>query len=225
MIAAAKQAIDPKADCALILGVGDALAIDPTLGAWLQAGGSAEWVTPSLDFAAVSLSVTDLDIAGGKGVLGSLADAGVPVALANASMAGDGEALYPSQIITACQGHRIALLGVTAPDDVPSVRIDEPIAAVQRVLDESDIDADVVIVLSNAGAETDRAMASRVEGIDVIVGSGVPPVDAPERVDGSETVILRTGYPGRSLGVALIDVDAAGDVVSRSWAHQVFPAP
>jgi hypothetical protein len=225
VIAAAKDATQSDAHCSLIVGVGDALAIDPAIGAWLQAGGDSVLPKPSLDLAAATLSLTDLRLAASTGALGSLADAGPPIALANVFVGGADQDLFPGSISVECLDHRIVLIGVTDEGDVPGLQVDDPARAVQRLLDRESDGSEITILLSGAGLDADRRMAALRDEIDVIVGVGQPPRDAVDTVEGTHTIVLRAGPPGRSLGVARLELGPDGSIVRQTWTRSVFHSP
>lgn len=86
------------------------------------------------------------------------------------------------------------------------IRDEEMQAMVDRVRAEN---ADLVVVLSHNGMDVDLKMASRVSGIDVILGGhthdGMP---APSVVDnaGGKTLVVNSGSNGKFLSVMDLDV-------------------
>lgn len=75
-------------------------------------------------------------------------------------------------------GVKIAILGLTTEDIVsivsrarnPGVAVSDPIQVASALVPELKAKADFVIALTHVGVDVDRALASRVPGIDLIVG-------------------------------------------------------
>ena len=83
--------------------------------------------------------------------------------------------------------------------------------------------AKVVVLLSHNGMDVDLKLASRVTGIDVILGGhthdGVPrPV--PVKNAGGTTLVTNAGSNGKFL--ALLDLDVAGGKL-RAWKYRLLP--
>ncbi|NOY06179.1 MAG: bifunctional metallophosphatase/5'-nucleotidase, partial [Chlorobi bacterium] len=82
-----------------------------------------------------------------------------------------------------------------------------------RVLRENG--CDIIIVLSHLGYNGDKALARKVEGIDVIVGGhSHTALQAPVKVN--NTVIVQAGSRGRYLGVLDLKVDLDNDRLASS---------
>ena len=69
--------------------------------------------------------------------------------------------------------------------------------------------ADVVIVLSDADPTTNLAIASTVQGVDVIIAGGEATQESSEN-QATGALILSPGYPGRSMGVVRAVFDSQG---------------
>lgn len=103
-------------------------------------------------------------------------------------------------------GVRFGIVGVTSSQvllglesKAPGVVVLDPVESVRRYVAELRPRVDVLIVLSHLGLEEDRALAERVEGIDVIVGGRTQQLlSEPYRV--GQTVIVQAGYDGEWLG-------------------------
>ena len=117
-------------------------------------------------------------------------------------------------IIKEVGGIKIAILGVLDPDglaqlshqeQVKGLEVIPPDAALNRLLPEVRGKADLVILLSQFGAEKTLALVKAVKGIDVAISSGSDdqfPGKAPEN-----TVLLHTLYLGRTMGLVKITLD------------------
>jgi sulfur-oxidizing protein SoxB len=83
--------------------------------------------------------------------------------------------------------------------------------------------ARAVVVLSHNGMDVDLKMASRVRGIDAILGGhthdGVP-VPLVVENPGGRTIVTNAGSNGKFLGVLDLDVGASG---VRDWRYRLLP--
>lgn len=121
------------------------------------------------------------------------------------------------------KGLKIAVIGVTTPEThyatKPGNMKGYKVIAVDKVLpplvDKVRKDgAGPVIVLSHLGLDEDREMASKVSGIDLIVG-GHSHTEVKRTVVVGTTLIVQAGYYGQQLGVLKISVDAASGKIIR----------
>ncbi len=107
-------------------------------------------------------------------------------------------------------------------------------ANLQKQVDEARAEgARVVVVLSHNGMDVDLKMASRVRGVDVILGGhthdGVP-VPVPVKNAGGTTLVTNAGSNGKFLGVLDLAVKDGGIVEHRYrllpvFADQLRPDP
>ncbi len=119
-------------------------------------------------------------------------------------------------------GVRVGIIGVvtdetpvvTRPLNVAGLLFLPPGREVARLVPEVRKKADVIVLLSHVGFEGDTALASAVEGIDVIVGSHTH--RRVEREVGSgRTLVVQAWEHGKALGVVDLTVEE-GRVVSAS---------
>ncbi|HSG60004.1 MAG TPA: thiosulfohydrolase SoxB [Pseudomonadales bacterium] len=83
--------------------------------------------------------------------------------------------------------------------------------------------AQVVILLSHNGADTDIKLASRVTGLDAIMGGhthDAMPQAMPVQNAGGMTLVTNAGSNGKYLGV--LDFDVRGGKI-RDWRYQLLP--
>ncbi|MEY3018239.1 MAG: hypothetical protein RL336_1374, partial [Pseudomonadota bacterium] len=94
----------------------------------------------------------------------------------------------------------------------------------QEKIDEVRADgAQVVILLSHNGADTDIKLASRVSGLDAIMGGhthDAMPQAIPVQNSGGTTLVTNAGSNGKYLGV--LDFDVRGGKI-RDWRYQLLP--
>ncbi len=155
-----------------------------------------------------------------------------PVLLSNADVSKEpqlADVLKPSMVIER-GGDKIGLIGLT-PEDVgelsspgPNISFSNPVDAVKAEIAKMEADGiNKIIVLSHSGYKVDMDLASKVSGIDVIVGGhtntylsntsdkakGPYPtwVEAP---DGNKTAIVQAYAYGKFLGELNVTFDDAG---------------
>ena len=82
-------------------------------------------------------------------------------------------------------------------------------------------EADIVILLSNAGEEANKAIASQVPGIDIIISGGSEEVFQPVRPAGGALVVQADvafpGDAGRRLGWLEASLDPSGALTGHTW--------
>jgi 2',3'-cyclic-nucleotide 2'-phosphodiesterase (5'-nucleotidase family) len=99
-----------------------------------------------------------------------------PFVCANARLRATGEPLCPPYLIIERNGLRIALFGLIVRDTQhyrgarEGVDILDPLEVARQLVPPLRQQADLVILLSHLGIETERMLAQQVPGIDVIVG-------------------------------------------------------
>jgi 2',3'-cyclic-nucleotide 2'-phosphodiesterase (5'-nucleotidase family) len=117
-------------------------------------------------------------------------------------------------------GIRIGIIGIMLQDlyamvnqkNLIGVRVLPPVETVQRYVDELDPQTDLIIALTHQGVEDDSVLASRVHGLDVIVGGhSHTRLKRPKTVNG--VVIVQTGSNAENLGYLDLVVD--DDAVSE----------
>ena len=143
-----------------------------------------------------------------------------------------GEQVFPSHVIREINGVPVAIVGQAfpytpianprylVPDWSFGIRDDH----MQKVVDEARGNgAQVVIVLSHNGMDVDLKMASRVTGIDAIMGGhthdAVPQPSIVENA-GGKTLVTNAGSNAKFLG--LLDFDVQGGRV-RDFKYRLLP--
>jgi 2',3'-cyclic-nucleotide 2'-phosphodiesterase (5'-nucleotidase family) len=134
-----------------------------------------------------------------------------------------GELLAEPYVVKEVGGHRVALIGITGTSrpDHPGFRIDPTLEAARQYVQEAAAKADVIILLSNAGVNADKAIAGEVPGIDLIISSGLQALEEPLQV-GEGTLIVRAdtssaGHAGRIIGSLEAEFDASGAMTGHTW--------
>lgn len=117
------------------------------------------------------------------------------------------ERLSPPYRIVRAGDLRVGVIGVASasafdlmlPAHRAALQIDDAETALRRVLPFVKKQADLILVLSHAGLDTDRTLARRVSGIDVIVGSHSQNALHEPVLEG-RTLIVQAGSNGSYVG-------------------------
>ena len=140
---------------------------------------------------------------------------------------------FPPYTVRELGGRRVAVIGQAfpytpianpqrfIPDWTFGIRDDEMQALVDTVREAEAPDA--LVVLSHNGMDVDLKMASRVSGIDAVLGGHThDAVPAPILVEnpGGRTLVTNAGSNGKFL--ALLDLDLGGDGV-RDYRYRLMP--
>ena len=127
-------------------------------------------------------------------------------------------------------GVTIAILGVvtdetpvsTHPRNVAGLRFASPEAAANKYLPELRKRADIVILLSHIGYASDRLLADRVKGVDVIVGGhSHTKLLSPAVI--RNTIIIQAWEHGKALGVLDLDVEHGKIVKFEGRLEEIKP--
>ena len=161
-----------------------------------------------------------------------------PVLMANADITQEptlAGVLMPAKIVEK-NGQKIGLIGVT-PEDTgelaspgPNVKFGDPVPAVQREVDAMKAaGVNKIILLSHSGYTIDLWIASKVSGIDVIVGghsntflsNASDKADGPYPTwrngpDGGKVAIVQAYAFGKYLGMLNVSFNDAGEITSAA---------
>jgi 2',3'-cyclic-nucleotide 2'-phosphodiesterase (5'-nucleotidase family) len=205
----------------LVLDAGGSLIGDQDPARASQGKSSIEAMN-HLGYDAVVLSTADLAL-GPQSLRQRIAEAKFDVLSANMTVTDTGEPLAKPFVIREYAGHRIALVGLSDLAVASGgINVQDPLEAAQRVVAEARKQADVVILVSHAGAATNQQIADQVSGIAAVVSGGVPaaPGSWVSQATGVPTYHAdeaSPGHAGRVLGVAALKLDAQGKLTSQSW--------
>jgi S-sulfosulfanyl-L-cysteine sulfohydrolase len=129
-----------------------------------------------------------------------------------------GDAVFPPYVIKIVNGVRVAIIGQAFPYTpianpryfVPEWTFGIQEESLQKAIDDARAKgAQAVVLLSHNGMDVDLKLASRVSGLDVILGGhthdGVP---QPSRIAnrGGKTLVTNAGCNGKFLGLLELDV-------------------
>ena len=143
-----------------------------------------------------------------------------------------GEAIFKPYVIRELNGVAVAIIGQAFPyTPIANPRYLFPDWSfginddnMQKMVDKARAEgAKVVILLSHNGMDVDLKMASRVKGIDAILGGHThDAVPAPTVVEnaGGKTLVINSGSNGKFLSV--LDLDVRGGKV-RDYRYKLLP--
>lgn len=214
------------AENVLVLDAGNGLFGEPGSSrepARRTQGRSSVELLDRLDYDAVALGEADLGIPKEE-LQQRLTEAkGVTFLSANLRDEATKRLLAEPYVVREIAGQRVALIGITGAENDPPAgyRVDPPLEAARHYVREVEARAEVVILLSNAGVNINRAIAAEVPGIDLIISGGRGLLAEPEEVaEGVLVVQAETSSPGnagRTVGMLEAEFDSTGRLVEHSW--------
>jgi 5'-nucleotidase len=126
--------------------------------------------------------------------------------------------LKPYQIYQTQQGTRIGVIGLTAPFShlykLLGWEITDPIFELKRWLKRLKEEADIIILLSHLGIQTDEEMAAEFPEVDVILGGHTHHFLEKGRVIGN-TIIAAAGKYGEFVGRVSLQLDEQKRIQSK----------
>jgi 2',3'-cyclic-nucleotide 2'-phosphodiesterase (5'-nucleotidase family) len=203
----------------LVLDAGDSLTGDRNPGLSTQGQTSIEYLN-MMGYHALALGEQDLGL--GVAVLRQrMAEAQFPILSANVVLEGSARLLAEPYVIYPVGDLQVGIIGLTGLASVKGVEVLEPVEAAARLVPEVAAQADLVVLLSHAGAALDRKIADSVPGIAFILGGGKEATRSPE-VRSNGTVIAHAdlplpGHAGRYLGILRLTLGDQGQVSQYAW--------
>ena len=162
-----------------------------------------------------------------------LANAGLDFVAQNVRDTDFEDPVFPAYVIREINGHNVAIIGQAFPyTPIANPRYMVPewsfgirdMEMQERVEGARDEGAEIVIVLSHNGMDVDLKMASRVSGIDAIMGGhthdGVPQPIRVKDPDGNHTLVINSGSNGKFL--SLLDLDVQDGKV-KDFRYKLLP--
>lgn len=150
---------------------------------------------------------------------------------ANLSDQATGKLLVEPYVIKEIGGHQVALIGITGgvPAESSEFSLIAPLEAARRYVQQVESQADIIILLSNAGAEANKAIGSQVPGIDLIISGGQDALPEPVQLPEGTLIVQADkstpGHAGRVIGDLKADFDEAGRLTRQAWeAVQLGPS-
>ncbi len=202
----------------LVLDAGNCLTGDRDPARRTQGQTSIE-VMNRLGYDAVALGAQDLEL--GPDILKQrIAEAAFPVLSANAFDARTEARLAEPFALVDIERHRVGIVGISGPAATDAIQVRDPVSAAETAVAELSASADIIIVLSNAGEAVNRAIASQVPDVDLVIGAAGRVTSQAEEAGGALLVQAdqaSPGHAGRYVGVATLEFDSQGDLVEANW--------
>ena len=203
----------------LVLDAGNSLAYDQN-PAKATLGQTSVEAMNSMRYDAAAVGAQDVAL--GPEVLRARAgEARFPLLSVNAYDRATNERVAQPFVATKVGGQTIYLLGVTQEASTDRIEVRDPVASVREVLTEIPASEAIVMLLSNAGAETDQQLAQQLPDVDVIVAGGGGMVRDLEVKQGSaprlQADLASPGHAGRNVGLARLGFDPDGRLIDQSW--------
>jgi 2',3'-cyclic-nucleotide 2'-phosphodiesterase (5'-nucleotidase family) len=204
----------------LVLDAGDGLVGDRDPARRTQ-GETSVAALNLLGYDAMALGPKDLAL--GLDVLRRrIAEADFAVLSANAVVLTSGELLAIPYLVRLFDGHVVAIVGLSGGGGTAEITLLDPLETARAMVAEVATQADVIILLSHAGALVDQQISQLVPGIDLIISGGEMQIEIPWWSEGTGTLILHAdvsspGHAGRRMGIARLGFDDAGRLAAQSW--------
>ncbi len=205
----------------LVLDAGDSLLSDKD-PAKSTRGESSVALMNAIGYDAVTLGLKDVTFLTLDELRQRIEQAEFPLLSANAYVGDSEELLAQPYVVLTVADHKVGILGLTDMGDTQSVTVTSPLEAARQWVPKVQQEADIIIVLSHAGLETDQKIAATVAGIDVIVSGGDVTSDQPIVVSNTGTVLFhadtsRPGYAGEQVGLGRLSFSKEGQLTGHEW--------
>jgi sulfur-oxidizing protein SoxB len=205
----------------LVLDAGDSLLRDRA-PALTTRGKSSVQLMNMMGYDAMALGASDLALLGVEGIRQRMQEARFPFLSANALLTETGALLAQSYLLREIEGRRIAVIGLTDQVPLPDAEIRDPLDALREVIEELQDHAEIFVLLSHAGFETNREIAQEVSEVDLIIsGGGRGYTNEPEIIEARPPLVHADtpspGHAGRRMGVGLWWFDDDGRLVALDW--------
>ena len=174
-----------------------------------------------LGYDAMTLAAGEVNL-GFEVLKARLSEAEFSVLSANLVVEATGDPYVAPWITLEMAGHRIAVIGLTSPTvqmlldgQDTGLTVVDPLPAVQAAVEALRDEADIIILLSNLGVETDEDLALDVPEIDVIIGGQngrilIPPLQP----NANSAIVAQAGSLGKQIGQLTLDFDGQGKLVA-----------
>ena len=175
-----------------------------------------------MGYDAMAIGEGDLGQLGVDAIRGRIAEATFPCLSANAYLTEGDELLAQPYVILPRGERQIAVIGLTGPAEIPGIEIRDPIASVREVVAQIGEQADILILLSHTGLDTNKQIAQQIPELNLIVsGGGRTYTRTPASVENGPPVVhadvSSPGHAGRKIGTGVWSFDADGELEKRHW--------
>jgi len=181
----------------------------------------------TLGYDAMALGLNDIQQLGLDELEACIAEARFAIVSANAVVSSTGALAAAPYVLLARNGHRIGILGLTDVGESVEIRVGDPRAAARRYLPELATQAEIIILLSHAGVEVDRAVAEEFPEIDLVVSGLLGDAYGGGMIGRAFQVtpdVSTPGYAGLHIGVADLTFDRGNALVLHEWQQVTLDA-
>jgi 2',3'-cyclic-nucleotide 2'-phosphodiesterase (5'-nucleotidase family) len=207
----------------LVLDAGDSLIRDRP-PATSTAGKSSVESMNMMEYDAMALGEGDLSQLGVETIRQRIDEASFPFLSANVYLTGTEELLIQPYLVREMGEQRIAVIGITGLAQVPGVEIRDPLAATREIVEQLRPRADILVLLSHAGLETNQKIAQEIPGIHVIISGGGRSYTSTPYVEGDSLPVVHAdvpspGHAGRRIGLGIWSFDDGGQLAEYHWQN------
>ncbi|MGB3346683.1 MAG: hypothetical protein WBA71_05500 [Candidatus Humimicrobiia bacterium] len=147
-----------------------------------------------------------------------------PILSANLVSKQDKSLVFDAYTIIESSGRNIAIIGISPypleesseSDIIEKYETIDPIEAINKIIDDLRLKANIIIVLSSAGREIDEKIAKSIDAVDIIVaGSSNQITMEPvviEREEKSDALIVESQVLGKKLGKLIVKFSSVGKI-------------
>lgn len=208
----------------LVLDAGNSLVGDRHPSVTTNGASSVESMN-MMGYQAMAIGQGELRL-GAAVLLERMRQARFPFISANAVYSNTGQLVSEPYVILEAGGRDVAVVGITGVWDttpLSDTRVLDPLEAARRVVPEAAKQADIVILLSNAGSPTDVTIADALPEIDFVVSAGPFITFGKSQTSPLSGVLLghadypSRGHAGRTVGKAALQFDETGNLVDKFW--------
>ena len=216
-----------KGGALLVLDAGNSLVGDRAPAQRSQ-GQTSVTAMNRMGYDAMALGPKDLAL--GLAVLQErLAEAEFAVLSANAVISGSQELVASPYALFEMDDYPVGVIGLSGGRGTSEIAVLDPIEAAYEAVAALAPQADIIILLSQAGSTTDQQIAETVEGIDLIISGGQLAFNTAWQAENTGTLIVHAdessaGHAGRRLGIAQLTFDAAGQLIQHEWQRLTIGA-
>jgi 2',3'-cyclic-nucleotide 2'-phosphodiesterase (5'-nucleotidase family) len=207
----------------LVLDAGDSLVRDRS-PATSTSGMSSVELLNMMGYDAMALGQGDLAQLGIETIRQRMQEAEFAFLSANAYIAGTDELLASPYLIVEMGNRRVAVIGITGEAVVQGIEIRDPLAATREIVDQVTPLADILILLSHAGLETNQQIAQELPQIHVIVSGGGQAFTQVAQVERNGPPVVHAdvpspGHAGRRIGLGVWSFDDDNKLVEHHWQN------
>ena len=171
-----------------------------------------------------AVNVSDWELQHGVNFLKREAAKGLPLTSANLADL-KGSLVFPNYRIKNVNGVRIGFFGLMRPEldrklaEKEKITVKDPIAAARDTVKKMSRKADVIILLSDLGYQTDRQVAAKVGGIHFIMDSRDNFFSHPQKSE--NTFLLTSVKDGKGVGRLRINIENTAKPFSEDETDRI----